>query len=244
MRRYGTGVFTLIALLIAGAVTVQAGLNDILKKMQQSVFPQAGLSHSEMISGLKQALEVGTTNAVERVSALDGYYKNPNIKIPLPEQVRQVEKILRTTGFGGQIDQFELSMNRAAEKAAPQAKRIFLDAIIGMRFDDAKRILNGRENEATLYFKDKTFEALQTTFKPIARNAMSEVGVTNYYQQLDASVRRIPFADRLSFDLDQYVTDKALDGLFYMVATEEKKIRENPAARVTDLLKKVFGERN
>ena len=244
MRRFGVEMFVLLALVFAGAVTVQAGLNDMLKKVQESVLPQAGPSDSEIISGLKQALEVGTANAVQRVSAFDGYYKNPNIKIPLPEQVRQVEKILRTTGFGGHVDQFELSMNRAAEKAAPEAKRIFVNAIKDMRFEDAKRIWKGRENEATLYFKEKTLVELQTTFKPIARNAMSEVGVTDSYQRLDDRVRRIPFADRLSFDLDQYVTDKALDGLFFMVAAEEKKIRENPAARVTDLLKKVFGGQN
>ena len=242
--RYSMRLLILLVVVGAAAMPVQAGLNDFLKQIQTSVFPGASLSNSDIIEGLKQALEVGTANAVKTVSVIDGYYQNTDIKIPLPAQVQKVEKILRTTGFGAQIDRFELSMNRAAERAAPEAKRIFLSAIKGMRFDDAKRILNGRENEATLYFQEKTFGELQTVFKPIARNAMSEVGVTRSYQQLDASVRRIPFADRLTFDLDQYVTDKALDGLFFMVATEEKKIRDNPAARVTDLLRKVFGSQD
>ena len=112
-----------------------------------------------------------------------------------------------------------------------------------MTFADARKILNGADNEATLYFKGKTSDRLQRLFKPIAHDAMSEVGVTRNYQQLDAKVRSIPFADRFSFDLDQYVTEGALEGLFYMLAQEEKKIRQDPAARVTDLLKKVFGGR-
>ena len=134
-------------------------------------------------------------------------------------------------------------MNRAAESAAPEAKSLFWDSIKQMTFSDAKKILDGRENEATLYFKDKTWDRLQGIFKPIVHNAMAGVGVTKSYQDLETKVRSIPFADRISsFDLDQYVTDKALDGLFLMLADEEAKIRKDPAARVTDLLKKVFGK--
>jgi hypothetical protein len=200
-----------------------------------------GLSNSDIIQGLKEALRIGTGNTVTYVGKLNGFYKNSNIKIPLPESVQKVEKVLRVAGYGKQVDEFELSMNRAAEKATPEAKAIFWNAIKGMKFADARKILNGRDNEATLYFKDKTSDKLGSIFKPIVRTAMSTVGVTKSYQVLENKVHSIPFAkDIVSFDLDQYVTGKTLDGLFYMLAEEERKIREDPAARVTEILRKVF----
>ncbi len=131
-------------------------------------------------------------------------------------------------------------MNRAAEKAAPEAKSAFWDAIKQMSFTDARKILEGRDNEATLYLKDKTFDRLGRTFKPIVHDSMSRIGVTQQYQDLNTKLSSIPFTKTLSFDLDQYVTEGALDGLFYMLAEEERKIREDPAARVNDLLKRVF----
>jgi hypothetical protein len=155
--------------------------------------------------------------------------------------VQKVEKLLRATGFGGQVDAFELSMNRAAERAAPEARSIFGDAIRQMTFADARGILDGPDNAATAYFQAKTTDRLQALFKPITHQAMSEVGVTRDYQALDAQIKTIPMVDQISFDLDQYVTDKALDGLFLMLAEEERKIRRDPAARVTDLLRTVFG---
>ena len=221
----------------------QAGLGDILKDASEIFTSGEGLSQSDIINGLKEALHIGTENAVSLTSKVDGYYKNPSIKIPLPESVKKVERVLRVAGYGEEVDGFVLSMNRAAERAAPEAKSLFWDSIKQMTFSDAKKILNGRENEATLYFKDKTWGRLQGIFKPIVHNAMAGVGVTKSYQNLEAKVRSIPFADKISsFDLDQYVTDKALDGLFLMLADEEAKIRKDPAARVTDLLKKVFGK--
>jgi hypothetical protein len=140
------------------------------------------------------------------------------------------------------VDDFEKSMNRAAEQAAPQAKSIFWDAIKQMSFDDARNILNGADNSATLYFEDKTSARLGDVFKPIVGQSMEQVGVTNTYKDLNQKAQSIPFVDKFSFDLDEYVTDKALNGLFVMLAAEEKKIREDPAARVTDLLKKVFAK--
>jgi len=222
---------------------VDAGFQDWLKEAAGKLGGETGLSEEEIVNGLKQALEVGTTNAVSTVSQTDGYFKNPQIKIPLPENVKKVEKILRTTGFGGQVDEFELSMNRAAERAAPEAKSIFWDAIQQMSFSDARQVLDGPDNAATQYFQGKTTDRLQEMFKPITHQAMSEVGVTNHYQSIDSKIKTIPFADQMSFDLDQYVTDKALNGLFLMLAAEEKKIRQDPAARVTNLLKKVFSSR-
>ena len=134
-------------------------------------------------------------------------------------------------------------MNRAAERAAPEAKSIFGDAIKQMTFDDANKILDGPDNAATLYFEDKTSSRLREVFKPIVKDAMGQVGVTRSYQELDAKVVSMPFGKSISFDLDQYVTDGSLKGLFKMLAEEEKQIRTQPAARVTDLLKKVFASK-
>jgi len=222
---------------------VEAGFQDWLKETVKKVGGEKGLSENEIVNGLKQALEVGTGNAVTMVSKTDGYFKNPKIRIPLPENVEKVENLLRATGFGSQVDKFELSMNRAAERAAPEAKTIFWDAIKQMSFTDARQILDGPDDAATKYFQGKTSGRLQEIFKPITHQAMSEVGVTRNYQSIDDKIKTIPFADRMSFDLDQYVTDKALSGLYVMLAEEEKKIRQDPAARVTDLLKKVFGSK-
>ena len=232
----------LVAFFAIQAPLALAGFGDILEGVKKAVGLGGELSESKIIEGLKEALEIGTDNAVKLVSKTDGYYKNSKIKIPLPGAVKKVEKVLRAVGYGEKVDAFEMSMNRAAEKAAPEAKALFWDTIKKMSFTDARKILEGRENEATLYFEEKTRDRLTETFTPIVHGAMSTVGVTRYYQELDAKLRSVPFADRMSFDLDKYVTDKGLDGLFLMLAEEERKIREDPAARVTDLLKEVFGK--
>jgi hypothetical protein len=236
-----SAMICLFAFSAVAAPSAAGGWGDFLKDVQKALSGEESITEADIIQGLKEALTIGAANAIEKVSTINGYYKNPKIKIPLPERVQKVEKLLRGAGYGAQVDSFELSMNRAAEKAAPKAKTLFWDAIKGMTFSDAKRILKGRDNEATLYFKDKTFSRLHEIFKPIVHNAMHQVGVTRTYQNLDAKARNIPFAERLSFDLDQYVTGRALDGLFLMLAEEEAKIRRDPAARVTDLLKRVFG---
>jgi hypothetical protein len=215
--------------------------DSILKGVQKAAGLGGGLSESKIIDGLKEALEIGTRNAVSKVSKEDGYYRNPQIKIPLPGPVEKVEGLLRAAGYGSKIDQFELSMNRAAEQAAPKAKPLFWDAIKQMTFDDARKILNGQDNEATLYFEEKTRGKLTEIFKPIVHKAMSKVGVTRYYQDLESKVTSMPFVGGLNLDLDEYVTDRSLDGVFKMLAVEERKIRQEPAARVTDLLKEVFG---
>jgi hypothetical protein len=235
-----TGLFFLAGLIFSPFAN--AGFDDLLKSVQKTVggSKTQALTQSDMIDGLKEALEVGTRKAVEKVSQPNGYFKNAMIKIPLPGPIEKVEKVLRATGFGSQVDDFELSMNRAAEKAAPQATSIFIDAIKQMRFADAQKILKGRQNEATLYFKDKTEGQLQDAFQPIASDSMSKIGVTRLYQDLAKKVQAFSFAGIEGFDLDRYVTEKSVDGLFYMLAKEEANIRQNPAARVTDLLKKVF----
>ena len=210
-------------------------------KGAKKVLTGGKLSEDEIANGLKEALRIGTEKAVEAGSQTDGYYKNPAIKIPLPSEVKKVESILKAAGMSQQINDFELSMNRAAEQAAPEAKNLFWEAIKQMSFSDAKTILTGEDNAATLYFKDKTHSRLQEIFQPIVHRTMAETGVTRTYQELDDKIQSIPFTSSLRFDLDQYVTDQALDGLFFLLSEEETKIRQDPAARSTDLLKKVFG---
>jgi hypothetical protein len=199
------------------------------------------LTENKIIQGLKEALHIGTANAVAEVSKLDGYYRNPQIKIPLPQTVQKVDTVMRAMGYGPELDEFSRSMNRAAERAAPASKALFWDAVKEMTFEDARNILKGSDDAATRYFESKTRGQLQQLFMPVVHTAMEEVGVTRTYQEVYAKINTIPFADRLKLDLDAYVTEKALDGLFYMVAEEESKIRKDPAARVTKLLKDVFG---
>ena len=160
----------------------------------------------------------------------------------MPESIRKVADILGKFGYQKQVDDFVLSMNRAAEKAAPQARSFFVDAIREMTFEDAKKILGGGDTAATEYFKQKTYDKLYAAFKPEISSSMNEVGATRSYKEMMGKYESIPFMDKQSLDLDHYVTDKALDGLFYMVGQEEKKIRTDPAARATDLLKTVFGK--
>jgi len=240
-NRFVIAVLSSCALWAACAIS-DAGYQDLLKSAAKTMQggQGQGLSDGEIASGLKEALHIGTQNAVSLVSRINGYYKNPQIKIPLPSSVQKVEGLLRATGFSQEVDDFELSMNRAAERAAPQAKSIFWDAIKKMTFTDARKILNGPDNAATLYFKDKTSSQLFAIFKPIVHQSMSTVGVTEAYQNLEQGMKALPFGSSLGGDLDQYVTNKSLDGLFFMLAQEERKIRQDPAARVTDLLRRVF----
>jgi len=201
------------------------------------------LSNEKAVAGLKEALRVGTDNTVKRTGKQDGYFGNPAIKILMPEKLRTFEKGLRAVGYGPQVDELVLGMNRAAERAAPLAKDIFVKAILQMNFDDARKILSRGETAATEYFQAKTREQLAAAFGPVVEKSMNEVGVTQRYKQLVGRAQAIPFFRQESFDLDQYVVNKGLDGLFLVLGEEERKIRKNPAARVTSLLKEVFGRR-
>jgi hypothetical protein len=202
----------------------------------------AGLSEARIGQGLKEALQVATEKTVSLTGAPDGFFRNDLIKILMPEKMRTVEKGLRTVGYGQQCDEFVLSMNRAAERAAPQAKGIFLDAIGAMTFDDARKILNGGDQAVTDYFKGKTTDRLTAAFLPVVDQAMNEVGVTRQYKELIGRFEQIPFARAESLDLNRYVTGKGLDGLFLVLGQQEREIRTNPTARATDLLKEVFGK--
>lgn len=198
------------------------------------------LSNDKIISGLKQALQIGTDKAVKSTGRTDGYFLNASIKILMPEKLGTVERSLRLAGYGPQVDEFVLGMNRAAEKAAPYAKDIFLDAIYEMTINDAKNILSGGDTAATSYFREKTNTKLAEAFHPIVEKAMGEVGINRQYNQMIGHVRKIPFLNPSFPDIDDYVVSKALDGLFHEVGEEERKIRQDPAARVTKLLQEVF----
>ncbi len=201
-----------------------------------------GPSDSKSASGLQEALRIGTDRAVDLTGTTDGFFKNEAIKILLPAKLRTMEKGLRMAGMGAKLDEFELSMNRAAEKAAPAARGIFKDAVMHVTFEDARKILAGGNTSATDYFKTKTSERLTASFKPTVESAMAETGVVKQYQQLTGGLSSLPFGLSQSFDITGYVVGKTLDGLFYMLSQEEKKIRTDPAARITPLLKEVFGK--
>jgi hypothetical protein len=190
---------------------------------------------------LKEALSVGTQKAVRLVAKPGGYFDNEAIKILVPQNLRTVEKVSRGLGQGARVDEFVASMNHAAESAAPEAESIFADAVTEMTIDDARNLLNGGDTSITDYFKAKTSARLAVAFRPHVEAAMSRNGVTQQYQTLVGHVSWISFGSGSSMDIDTYVVNKALDGLFYMLGQQEKEIRTNPAARTTALLKQVFG---
>ena len=226
-------------LFLAGGPTA-AQVEDLTKSLGLGTKTQ--LSSEKIASGLKEALKISTGNAVGLTGKADGYFMNEAIKILMPQKLASVEKGLRAVGYGPQIDEFVLSMNRSAEKAAPAAKEIFWGAIKEMSFDDARKILGGGDTAATEYFKEKTTGKLTEAFRPVVEKSMDEVGVTRQYNALVGQAQSLPFVKVPSLDLNQYVVGKALDGLFLTIASEERKIRKDPAARVTALLKEVFAK--
>lgn len=232
---------TLILCLCAAA---SAQLDQILKEADQALQHRdvSNLSDTKIISGLKQALEISTGKAVAATGKPDGFLKNEVIKIVLPPRLETVGQGLRMLGMGAKVDELEVGMNRAAEQATPQAKAIFLSSLKKMTFDDARHILTGNDTAATDYFKRTSSADLTTAFSPIVHQSMEHVGVVAQY---DRVMKDAPEASFLSneFDLDKYVVGKTLDGLFYMLGQEEKKIRKDPAAQTTDLLKEVFGRK-
>ena len=238
-------IIMFLVLFLAFVNPARAQFDQILKGLGDKIGSGSGsgLSDAKIGSGLKEALKVGTENAVLQTGQTDGFFGNKIIKILMPKTLQRIEQPLRLVGYGPQIDEFVLSMNRAAEKAVPFAKEIFWDAIGEMTFEDARKILNGGDTSATDYFKAKTSKKLHAAFRPPVENVMNEVGVTRQYNDLMGRYKSVPFSQSITFDINQYVTEKATDGLFYVVGQEERKIRTNPAARVTDLLKDVFGKR-
>jgi hypothetical protein len=210
----------------------------VQKSYQSDMQPTA----SKITAGLKQALSVSTGNAIASVGKPDGFLKNDAIKILLPDKLATIGKGMRMIGMGAPVDELEVGMNRAAEQATPKAKAIFLVALKKMSFDDARKILTGGDTAATEYFKRTSSADLTTAFSPIVHQSMENVGAVQKY---DNFIQSAPEVSSLagSFDLDKYVVGKTLDGLFYMLGQEEKKIRKNPLAQTTSLLKQVFGQK-
>jgi hypothetical protein len=198
-------------------------------------------SQSTNASGLKEALRIATERAVQSTSQTDGFFANPKIRIGLPGALGTMANALRAIGMSAQVDELELAMNRAAEKAAGEATPVFVDAITKMTFQDAAGIVTGGDTAATDYFERTTSEPLRQRFRPIAEQAMQNVGLAKQYEQLLGRYNAIPFASKPKLDLPSYVTDRTLAGLFDVIGEEEKKIRTNPAARTTELLRQVFG---
>jgi hypothetical protein len=238
-------ILTLIHLPMMSA---NAGWLDFLNQKSSTgttaaaVSPLAALSQTEVANGLKQALSKGVNQAIASLGKEGGFLDNAAVKIPMPPQLHQVESALRAVGQGKMADEFVATMNHAAEQAVPVAAHVFAAAITNMTVDDAKAILTGPNDAATQYFRKTSDKQLYEQFLPIVKQATAKAGVTAAYKNLlQQAGPAASFLGKDAGDIDGYVTKKSLDGLFKMVAAEEEKIRENPAARTTDLLKQVFG---
>jgi hypothetical protein len=213
-------------------------LNDAMKIVNQG---KGGLTEKDAVDGIKEALEKGTGESVNFVSKLNGYFSNPEIKIPFPPEAREIESKLRGVGMGSKVDEVILTINRAAEDAAKSAQPIFVSAIKNMSITDAIQIVKGQNDAATKYLAKTTTPDLKAKFSPVIKASLDKVDATRLWEDLIKTYNQIPFVKKQNPDLTAYVTDKAISGLFTMIAKEEVKIRQNPAARTTELLKKVFG---
>lgn len=241
LLRYPFLTLTVAAVVVACS---SAQINQTLGDINKSLGSGTPLSTAEVAEGLKEALIKGISTGSDLASAVDGYFKNPEIKIPFPPEVQKVETKLRQVGLGDQVDKFVLTLNRGAEDAAKEAKPIFIAAIRQMTIQDAWSILKGSSDAATQYLKRTTSGLLKEKFKPVISNSLQKVSATRYYGDIVNTYNKIPFTEDVNPNLDDYATDKAIEGLFTMIAKEEKSIRENPMARTTDLLKRVFGAQN
>ncbi len=224
---------------LAGCTTAQ--INQAVSDANQILNTNQGPSTAEVGDGLKEALTNGISKGADLVSVTDGYFKNPEIKIPFPPDVKKVEDKLRQIGLGEQVDKFVLTLNRGAEDAATQAKPIFINAIKQMTIQDAWAILKGQPDAATQYLQKTTSAQLKEKFLPVMQSSLNKVEATKHYGDIVNTYNKIPFVDKVNPDLNSYATDMAIKGLFTMIAKEELNIRQNPVARTTDLLKKVFG---
>lgn len=238
--------------VVTGIVSSLFVLNscDVLEEVASTVVTttdtttQPALTNAEVISGLKEALNVGIKNSVDLTSVTDGFLGNAAIRLPFPEDAIKVKEKALDWGLDGQVEKFELTLNRAAEEATKEALPIFKDAILSMSIQDGFSILNGGDGAATTYLKDKTTAKLIEAFAPKVEAAISTVKLTEYWNPIITkynTAMSFTGGEQLNPDLNQYVTERAISGLFYMVEKEENKIRKDPVARVTDILKKVFG---
>ena len=239
-------------IFISLSITLALGLSscDVLEDVAGAVLAPSGtsstpaLTNSEVISGLKEALSVGIKNSVSLTSVTDGFMKNNNIRLPFPAEANKVKQKALDWGLDGQVEKFELTLNRAAEEATKEALPIFKNAILGMSVQDGFAILKGGDGAATNFLKDNTNSALIAAFSPKVKAAISKVKLTDVWEPIISkynTAMTFTGGDKINPDLNQYVTERAISGLFHMVSLEENKIRKDPMARVTDLLQKVFG---
>jgi hypothetical protein len=230
----------LLALLFSTLFSkAQVNFNSVINTINSSL--GSGLSNQEITQGLKEALNVGSKNATDKASQLDGFYKNNLIKIPFPKEAKEMRSTLLKMGMKKQVEDFEKQLNRAAEDASKKAAPIFLSAVTKMTINDGITILRGKDDEATQYLKKTTTSNLTREFKPIISTSLQKVQITKYWKPLISTYNKLPFVKKMNPNLDDYVTGKATEGLFILVAQEETKIRKDPSARVSDILKKVFG---
>ena len=231
----------IIIVLIGCMACTSAQINQAISDANKAVNGEKPLTTAEVGAGLKEALINGISKGSDLVSQIDGYFGNPEIKIPFPPDVKKVEDRLRQIGMGGEVDKFVMTLNRGAEDAAKEAKPIFIAAIKQMTIDDAWAILRGEPDAATQFLKRTTSAQLKEKFKPVIQTSLDKVNATKYYSDIINKYNSIPFVQKVNPDLNDYATDLAMQGLFTMIAKEEKNIRQDPVARTTELLKRVFG---
>lgn len=238
-------------LFSAAIVLITTGFCDsqILKDIKNTANTVLGgnkpsttaLSNDEVVRGLKEALTVGTNHSTAFASKVDGFYKNPALFIPFPPEAKKVKEYATRIGMKPQVDKFEMTLNRAAEEAAKNAAPVFINAIKSMSISDGFAILKGANDAATQYLKNKTTAELTQKFRPIVQQAIDKVQLTKYWKPIITNYNKVPLVQKQNPDLTSYVTDRAIQGLFKLIADEELKIRKDPVAQITDLLKKVFG---
>ena len=243
-----TAVIAALFLATLGSHPARADFMDDLKKAvsgkstsQATAVPGTALTNTDMVGGLKEALAKGAQQAIAKLGKTDGFLKNAEVAIPMPESMKKVDKLLRKIGQEKMADEFVATLNHAAEQAVPEAATLFADSISQMTVQDAQAILKGPDNAATEYFRKTSGAKLAERFKPVVQAATDKAGVTNSYKELLDKAGPLAKMMGKDTDLDSYVTDKTVDGLFKMIAAEEKLIRQDPLTRSTDLLKKVFG---
>jgi hypothetical protein len=237
MKKQLLVIMVLTALL--GSFNLNAQLLKDAKKFVEK--KTGGLSEKDAADGIREALVKGTGESVKLVSNVDGYFGNPEIKIPFPQEAKEIESKLRAIGLGNKVDEVVLSLNRAAEDAGKEAKSIFIAAINGMSIKDAINIVKGENDAATKYLNRTTSPQLNVKFQPVIKSSLDKVQATKQWEELVKTYNKIPFVKKMNPNLTEYVTGKAIDGLFVMVAKEELKIRKDPMARTSEILKKVFG---
>lgn len=229
------------SLLASAPSKGQINLNNVVNTLNQNL--GQGLSNDKIVSGLKEALNRGSNASSDRASKVDGFYRNPAIKIPFPKEAKEMESTLKSIGMQKQTDAFVKSLNRAAEDAAKKAAPIFLNAITSMTINDGLTILRGGENSATTFLQSKTTSDLKQEFSPIVRASLKKVQVTKYWTPLAKNYNKLPMVKKVNPNLEEYVTTKAIEGLFKLVAEEEAKIRKDPIGTGSALLQEVFGTR-